>query len=146
MGRPTDYNDKILEEARKYIASCEDGPGAIPGKVCVKLPTIEGMALFLKINRDTLYEWCKIHDDFSDIIEDLRAEQANRLINMGLSGDYSSTIAKVLLSKHGYREGIESMGANGSPLIPDKADKEMAAAAVTSFLTKKPHDDPGDIS
>jgi hypothetical protein len=29
------------------------------------------------------------------------------LINNGLSGDYNPTIAKVLLSKHGYREEVK---------------------------------------
>jgi hypothetical protein len=38
----------------------------------------------------------------------LRAKQADRLLNNGLAGTYNSTIAKVLLTKHGYREGIDA--------------------------------------
>ena len=38
------------------------------------------------------------------------------LINKGLSGDHNPTIAKVLLTEHGYREGTELSGEGGKPL------------------------------
>ena len=40
-------------------------------------------------------------------MESLGAEQEDRLINNGLSGDYTSPISKLLLSKHGYSEKVE---------------------------------------
>lgn len=109
MARPTDYNEKILEKTREYINTCTDTEfdkeNGISKKV--NLPTIEGLAYHIEVNKDTVYEWCKIHNEFSDLIDDLRAKQARELINKGLSGDYNPTIAKVLLTKHGYREGID---------------------------------------
>ena len=36
------------------------------------------------------------------------SKQADRLLNNGLSGNYNPTIAKVMLTKHGYREGIDN--------------------------------------
>lgn len=129
MARPTIYTTEILEKTKEYINSCTDteiqqvigmsakGTELYKNKVIVNIPTIEGLSYYLGINRDTIYAWCKENKEFSDIIEDLRAKQANELINKGLSGDYNPTIAKVLLSKHGYREGIENTGKDGKDLI-----------------------------
>lgn len=117
-GRPTDYNPEILTQAIAYIDSCEDeirqvvvseGMGGLKyqEKLKVKLPTIEGLARYLKIHRDTVYAWKKLHSEFSDIIEELQQKQAERLLSNGLSGDYNPTIAKVLLTKHGYTDKQE---------------------------------------
>jgi len=103
-GRPTEYTPEIVEKTLAYLASCndieEDKENGIKQKV--NLPSIEGLAYEIKVNKDTIYEWCKVHPEFSDVIDDLRAKQAKYLINKGLSGDYSQVIAKVLLTKHGY--------------------------------------------
>src|ERR1044071_2612426 len=125
-GRPPEYNDEIPIKAREYLESCEDEEYQVTKyegekstgfetKVRVKLPTIEGLALYLKIHKDTIYEWekAKNEDDslkypeFSDVISELRAKQARELVNKGLSGDYNPTIAKVLLAKHGYKDAQE---------------------------------------
>jgi hypothetical protein len=118
MARPTEYSQEIIIKSTAYIDSCEDELiDRISGqsesftkyeqKLKVKIPTIEGLARYLKIHRDTVYEWEKQHPEFSDILEDLRAKQADRLLNNGLSGDYNPTIAKVLLTKHGYTDKQE---------------------------------------
>lgn len=115
-GRPLEYCDEILVKAREYIDSCEDErytliktdgdkSQTVENKIRVRLPTIEGLCLYLKIHRDTAYDWEKKFEGFSDILSELRNKQAERLINNGMSGDYNPTIAKVLLTKHGYREG-----------------------------------------
>jgi len=130
-GRPTKYSKKILQKTQEYINSCEDqerqivkqsnaekGYEMYDTKLVVKLPTIEGLAVHLRINRDTIYTWCQDHKEFSDIIEELKAKQADRLLNNGLSGDYNPTIAKVLLTKHGYIERKELTGKDGKDLMP----------------------------
>jgi hypothetical protein len=117
-GRPTDYSEEIIQKSKDYIASCEDElTSVISGqsdsftkyeqKLKVKIPTIEGLALYLKITRTSLYLWEKEHVEFSYILEELRQKQADRLFSNGLSGDYNSTIAKVLLTKHGYTDKTE---------------------------------------
>lgn len=112
-GRPSEYSEEILVKANEYLDSCEDeevekGSDERPVySIKVKLPTKGGLARYLGVARDTLYEWAKIHEEFSDIMEALSAEQEDKLINNGLSGDYNPTIAKVLLSKHGYKEASE---------------------------------------
>lgn len=100
VGRPTIYDEKTIKKTKKYIEGCIDDLKA--GKV--NLPKVEGLALYLKVHRDTLYEWAKKHDEFSDILESLKQEQANRLLDCGLAGKYNPTIVKLLLVKHGYRD------------------------------------------
>jgi len=123
-GRPTEYNEEMLKKAQEYIEMCNDdeiqqtigmsskGTELFKNKVIVNIPTIEGLAYELKVHKDTIYEWCKVYKEFSVVIDELRAKQARELINKGLSGDYNPTIAKVLLTKHGYREGIDATTNN----------------------------------
>ncbi len=89
--------------------------------------------MYLHVNRDTLYEWEKANKEFSDIMGELRAIQADRLVNKGLSGDYNPTIAKVLLTKHGYRDSQEVTGAEGSPLF-DITNRDKANEAIKDIL------------
>lgn len=127
MARPTILTKELKEKARLYIKECEDTEDAFHKTqgansntfdrlVKVKLPTIEGLAFYLDVNRDTLYDWETKDEEFSDILNTLRERQADLLINKGLSGDYNPTIAKVLLTKHGYREGSEITGKDGKEL------------------------------
>ncbi len=123
VGRPTLYNQEILVKTQEYIDMCGDEideyhktrgdkSNTYDRVVKVNLPTIEGLAVYLGINKDTIYTWRKEYKDFSDLIDKLLDKQARELINKGLSGDYNPTIAKVLLTKHGYREGIDSDNKN----------------------------------
>lgn len=127
MARPTIYNEQILIDTREYIELCEDG------EKVVKLPTIEGLAYHLKINKDTIYSWRKEKDkeEFSELIDELLAKQARELINKGLSGNYNSTIAKVLLAKHGYRDAQEVTGLDGKDLIPETMTGEEKEKLLT---------------
>jgi len=112
MARPTIYTEEMLSKTNEYLLLCEDteverdgNRGGTEYKLNVKLPTIEGLSVYLGVARDTLYEWATKHEEFSDTLDSLRAEQADKLINNGLSGNYNSTIAKLMLSSnHGMRE------------------------------------------
>lgn len=147
-GRPTVYSaETTIKLAREYLDSCFEYKNAymvdeVNGKkkpklsrilTLVRIPTLEGLAYHLKIHRDTLYEWDKLHKDFSDILEEVKQKQAEGLIQHGLDGRYNSTIAKVLLTKHGYREGHEHANPDGSNLFDAKA-KEKSDNAVSEFL------------
>jgi len=129
-GRPIKYNISYIKKAKDYIDSCEDeivqvvsGESdkftAYKEKRRVKLPSIEGLSLYIKVHRDTIYDWEKKYQGFSDIINVLRAKQAECLINNGLSGDYNPIIAKVLLSKQGYSEKTET-------IIKDELEIDMS--------------------
>ncbi len=69
-------------------------------------------ALDLGVARSTIYEWAKEHKEFSDILEDILSTQERMLLVNGLNGEYNSTIAKLVLSKHGYRESQDITSDN----------------------------------
>ena len=119
-GRPTLYWPHILEKAREYLKGSEDiewrrvkTDGAQSTSyeyyTKVKIPTIEWLSLAIGITKETLYDWSRdeTKKEFSDIVKEMRAEQARRLIEKWLSGEYNPSIVKLLLSKHGYRETTE---------------------------------------
>jgi hypothetical protein len=127
MARPREYKKELVDRARTYLKNCIDeetefhktrshNSNTYERRVNVKIPTIEGLAVFIGISRSVLYKWIgekdeegnPLYPEFVDIIDELQEIQADRLLTNGLSGNYNSTIAKVLLTKHGYREGIDS--------------------------------------
>lgn len=129
-GRPTDYTDQTIAQVKEYLDGCVDEVRQVISgesekftsykeKTVVRLPTIEGLAVFLKVHRDTIHQWTKDHAEFSDIINTLKGIQAERLINMSLGGDYNPLISKLMLAKnHGYVERQEITGADGEKLLP----------------------------
>jgi hypothetical protein len=112
VGRPMKLTPELKEKATKYIVQCIDNleltdKGAL-AFVEVKLPTVVGFARYLGVNKDTVYEWAKIDQEFSDIVKDILNEQEEKLINNGLGGLYTPKIVGMLLAKHGYAEKTES--------------------------------------
>jgi hypothetical protein len=127
----------MMTAAQTYVDDCKDQVEHFEsenGKHWevwrTKLPTIEGLARILKVARSTVYKWADESPEFSDIIEDLLAEQSDRLINQGLAGNYNSTIAKLLLSsKHGYVEKTEQdITTKGEAITP------AGGTAVDAFI------------
>jgi hypothetical protein len=116
----------MIARARKY----DKGTDAVP--------TIEGLALHLGVARSSCYLWAEVpsepdegadlaewqrrrqlHQHFSDIVNDLLAQQAKLLINNGLKGKFNANITKLILSgKHGYVEKVsnEHTGPEGGPI------------------------------
>lgn len=135
-GRPTEYKYKELKPIiEAYIESCVDTEESKEHGIRqkVRIPSIEGLCLKLNISKDTLYAWEKIHKEFSYDIDRVRKIQAERLLNKGLSGDYNPTIAKVLLTKHGYREGIEQTGKDGGPMEVASEDIKKLAEQLNDL-------------
>jgi len=106
--RVLDYINECEDEIEEYHKTRGDKSDSYDRIVKVKLPSIEGLAVFLDVNKTTIYEWESTYPQFSNVIDKLRQKQASELINKGLSGDYNPTIAKVLLTKHGYKESTET--------------------------------------
>jgi hypothetical protein len=101
-GRPTDYNAQTVPKAELYLEECLEQ--AKDTKARVNLPSVEGLSLYLNTARGTLYVWRDQYEEFKDIFEKILAAQAKMLIDNGLGGSYNSTITKVMMTKHGYRD------------------------------------------
>lgn len=110
-GRPTKYNEALVEKARDYLNVYETLGDVIP--------SIEGLSIYLDVTRTTLYDWEKQEEkkEFSDILRKINATQHQVLINKGLSNDFNSAITKLVLGKHGYHEKMqqEVSGPGGRP-------------------------------
>lgn len=105
-GRPKEYRPEMVEQGYEWLETCRDYRDA-QGYLQVKIPTIEGLAICLKISRDTVYAWAIEYKDFSDMVELLKARQAERLLHNGLSGQYNASITKLMLNKHNYHDKQE---------------------------------------
>ena len=109
-GQPTKYDKKYNSYVDDYLElnvdEVETNRWNLSGQhIKVRLPTIDGFALYIGVPRTTVYEWKEAHQEFSYSLGRIVNEQKKRLLNMGLSGHYNPTIAKLILSSdHGMRE------------------------------------------
>lgn len=99
----TKYGVDTLAMAKAYIDGGykqTDDPEVVP--------TIEGLCYWLDITKSTLKKWCadEEKEEFGNLVERLMDLQAKKLVSGGLTGDYVPTMAKVMLSQHGYAETI----------------------------------------
>jgi hypothetical protein len=127
-GRPTEYNSEIIKKAKDYLNNLPEGE---------VVHSIEGLGLYLGIDRSTIYDWESQEEkkEFSYIVESIRQKQAQTLINKGLENKFNSSITKVMLTKHGYREGIENTGKDGKDLIPPTLSEEEKEKLKKLFET-----------
>lgn len=111
-GRPTDYTPEIVEKAKAYLKWCVDI--FEDNKTIVNIPSIEGLSVATGITRETIYQWENEDgkEQFSDIVKEIRSEQAKRLLNNGLAWTYNPTIAKLMLTKHWYSDKQETENKN----------------------------------
>ena len=116
VGPPTKYRDTMPEKALKWLKTKVDEyesvgtvASGIKRVLKVSLPTIEELAVVLEVTKETLYQWegVKGKEELTDVLGKVREEQHRRLVSKGLSGEYNSTIAKLILHKHGYSDKQE---------------------------------------
>ena len=112
-GRPTKYNQTILDKTADYLENFKTSYGDI-------IPTVQGLTLLLEISDETVSNWKKQKDkkQFFGMLEKLKKKQHQALINGGISGDFNSNITKLVLTKHGYRDKQDNTlaGADGGPI------------------------------
>ena len=134
MARPTSYDSSMIQKANTYIDSC--------GREATELPTVEGLAEYLGVARDTIYEWIKPehkYDEFSDTIKRIAEKQKNQLINDGLYGgkEVNQAMAIFLLKvNHGMIEKTAvDVTSNGKriPLIgEDNVPKDNSTSETST--------------
>jgi len=99
-GRPTKYNEEIVQAAEDYLINYKEEGHAIPSVI--------GMGMVLNLSKSTLYDWADQEDNkFSAILAKCMDYQHHALINGGLKSDLNSNIVKLALGKHGYSDKLE---------------------------------------
>ena len=85
-GRPEKYKPEFVNELDIYLSTT--------GREQTSLPTIQGFALHLGVDDETLTEWAKRHPKFSATFKRLKQIQAKQLIDDGIYGgkEVNSTI------------------------------------------------------
>jgi hypothetical protein len=108
-GRPTKYTDELLTVCRHYLENynTDEYDNDL-------FPSIEGMSLAVGVARQTLHVWAKEEDkeEFSYIYETLMSKQAKNIFSGAMGNTYNSTISKLMLTKHGYSDKVESETIN----------------------------------
>jgi len=61
VGRPTKYKSEIVKKTEEYFKS--------PSVADDPIATISGLCCYLEVSRDTIYEWSKCHQEFSDTLK-----------------------------------------------------------------------------
>jgi len=104
-GRPTKYIPKVIfSKIEEYFKTV--------GREQTSLPTIEGLALYLEVTRETIYQWAKIYPKFSDTLKKIMDKQKQQLIDDGMYGgkEINAAMAIFLLKvNHGMKESPDSL-------------------------------------
>lgn len=117
LGRPNKW--KTPEELKEKINSFFDH--------CKKEnehPIVEGLALWLETNKQTILNY-EAKDDYKDVIEDAKLRIANHVMSRAMKGDINPTIAIWVSKNHyGYKDKTE---VDTNVTYSDKLDKMKTA-------------------
>lgn len=142
-GRPSEYKEEYNDKVDDYLATCVDTEydwtktdgdktTSFEHRVKVQLPTIEGFAIFIGVPRRTVFDWRDANDEFSHSLDKILVEQKKRLLNKGLSGDYNSTIAKLILSSNHEMSERTDITSGGKRITMTDEEKLAANNALQS--------------
>lgn len=108
VGRPSELAETLLK-AKEYLY----GGYELVNEV---IPSIAGLACFTEKSRGNIYAYGEQSKEFKDILEGILRLQESKLLNRGLTGEFNSTITKLILTKHGYSEKqeIDHVSTDGS--------------------------------
>jgi hypothetical protein len=126
-GRPTVATPENVAKAWEYIES--------GWQTREKFPTVEGLALTLRISKESLYA----REEFSDALAEIRGQQVTDLIAKGLDGTYNSAIVKLMLTaKHGFVEQSD-ITSGGKSLVSDVKEltDEQLNARIEEYLQNR---------
>jgi hypothetical protein len=117
VGRPTTYNQEVLDKAREYIDNCPD-----------VVPIVVGLCGYINRSKTVVYRWAQEPDkqEFKDILDEISEKQENQLIRGGLLNEFNSPIAKMMLAKHGYSDRQE--------VDHQSSDKSMSPASQSQAV------------
>lgn len=145
LGRPTKYKPEYCQELIDFAANAEpyyESPvetQAKDGSVTTEMkrhpnppPFLQDFAKKLNVNPSTIYEWAKVHPDFSNAIKDYEEVFARFLQENGLMGHYNAAFA-IFTAKNrmGWTDKLEKTVKDG-----DKLSRDDLEARIKELLGK----------
>lgn len=92
--------------------------------------SVEEMAYYCDVSRQTIYQWLKDNPELSDKVERLRERpilKARQTIAKSLDNPQGAQWYLTRKRKKEFAERIEQTGADGKDLIPNLTDEERLA-------------------
>ena len=122
-GRPTKLTDELIAKAEMYLSEYQSNGDIVP--------TVAGLSIYLDIAKSSVYKYRDESVRFSDTLERIESLQESKLVNGGLIGDFNATIAKLMLSNHGYSEKqvVDNTSSDGS-MTPTITKIEIVAPSI----------------
>lgn len=132
-GPKTKYTEELIAKLDEYMAGYKD--------LGQPVPTVEGLAVYLKVHRDTLYAWAKEpeKDKISDTLAEIQQVQKLELLSGGLTGELNAVITKLVLSCNHDMHERSDQHMSGSLGLADLTDEElMRRASALAGESPKP--------
>lgn len=106
LGRPSEYDPSYCDLARDFMS---------------KGYSISALAGEIGVNRDSLYEWEKVHPDFSDALKQSRYMRIRALENKLLSAEIGPHVTAAIFALKNampdeWRDRHEVSGPDGGPI------------------------------
>ena len=132
VGRPTKYNPELQAQAEHYLYHWDE-MDAVPSRV--------GLCCFLGITKPTMYDWEKSFPEFSTTLQGIDALQERVAVNKGITGEFNSTITKLVLANHGYsdKQAIDHTTAGESLRSIDPA--KLSTTALEELIRARTETD-----
>jgi hypothetical protein len=110
VGRPSELQETLVK-AKEYLFGGYEAVGEV-------IPSVAGLSCYTGKARHRLREYGALDDEFRATLDAISSLQESRALNKGLTGEFNSTITKLLLANHGYsdKQEIEHTGANGGAI------------------------------
>ena len=131
LGRPTKYDDDMIDKALEYL-ECYEGQGEL-------VPTVVGLCRYIKRSKSIVYDWAKVPEKalFSDILCQIEELQHIKLVNGGLGSAFNPAITKMMLTKHGYSDKQEIDHQSSDSSMSPKAYTPEAYKVAEAGLSDK---------
>ena len=114
VGRPSKYNESLQEQAEAYLYNWMERD-SVPSRV--------GLCVWLGIVKSTSQEWERDYPEFSATLSAVETLQEYVTVNKGITGEFNSTIVKLILANHGYsdKQAVDHT-TNGESMQPQRIE------------------------
>ena len=124
VGRPTKYNAEMQAQADAYVLRWAE-VDAVPSRV--------GLCCWLGISKQTSFTWEKDYPQFLATLQAVDALQEHTAMNKGITGEFNSTIVKLVLANHGYSDKVQQDNVSSDGSMTPKPALDVSKLSATAL-------------